>query len=72
MLSNRITANKREENPDIHANNKTVNVIKLFHPDEFDIVDFKNLADEDTAIFPHTMYRHVGERFPLYRNSADT
>jgi hypothetical protein len=65
MLSNRITANKREENPDIHANNKTVNVIKLFQPDEFDIVDFINLADEDTAIFPRTMYRHVGERFPL-------
>lgn len=40
MLSNRITANKREENPEIHANNKTVNVIKLFHPDEFDIDDF--------------------------------
>lgn len=59
MLSNRITANKREENPDIHANNKTVNVIKLFHPDEFDIDNFIYCTDE-TAIFPRTMYRHVG------------
>jgi hypothetical protein len=71
MLSNRITANKRDENPDIHANNKTVNVIKLFHPDEFDIDDFINLADDNTAIFPRTMYGHVGERFPLQRNSRD-
>jgi hypothetical protein len=65
MLSNRITANKREENPDIHANNKTVNVIKLFHPDEFDIDDFIYLAEDDTAIFPYTRHRHVGGRFPL-------
>jgi hypothetical protein len=65
MLSNRITANKRDVNPDIHANNKTVNVIKLFHPDEFDIDDFIYLADDDTAIVPYTMYRHVRGQFPL-------
>ena len=59
MLSNRITANNRDENPDIHANNKTVNVIKLFQPDELDIDVFMYLAEDDTAIFLPTMYRHV-------------
>jgi hypothetical protein len=59
MLSNRITANNRDENPDIHANNKTVNVIKLFHPDEFDIEVFTYLEEDDTAILPQTKYRHV-------------
>jgi hypothetical protein len=65
MLSNRITANKRDENPDIQANNKTVNVIKLFHPDEFVIDVFIYLAEDDTAIFLQTIYRHVSGLLPL-------
>jgi hypothetical protein len=65
MLSNRITANKRDENPDIHANNKTVNVIKLFHPDEFVIDVFIYLAEDDTAIFSQTIYRRVSGLLPL-------
>lgn len=32
MLSKRITAKSRDENPDIHANNNTANVIKLLQP----------------------------------------
>jgi hypothetical protein len=66
MLSNRITANKRDENPDIHANNKTVNVIKLFHPDEFVIDVFIYLAEDDTTIFNKLyIYRHVFGILPL-------
>jgi len=33
MLSNRITANRREANPESQASIKTVIVIKLFHPE---------------------------------------
>lgn len=32
MLSKRITANRRDENPDSQANTNTANVIRLLHP----------------------------------------
>lgn len=44
ILSNLMTANKREANPQTHANNKTVKTIKLFHPeneDEFFFISLK-------------------------------
>lgn len=32
MLSNRMTANSRAENPDTHARKRMANVMRLFHP----------------------------------------
>lgn len=32
MLSNRMTANSRAENPDTHAKKRMANVMRLFHP----------------------------------------
>lgn len=32
MLSKRMTANRRDENPEIHASKSTANVIKLLQP----------------------------------------
>lgn len=32
ILSNRMTANNRDANPDIHASIRTANVIKLLQP----------------------------------------
>lgn len=40
MLSNLITAKSLEANPDTQANNKTVNVIKLFQPAGLENNDF--------------------------------
>lgn len=38
ILSKRITANRREANPEIHANSNTANVIKLLQPAVFLLV----------------------------------
>lgn len=40
MLSNLITAKSLDANPETHANNKTVNVIKLFQPAGLESKDF--------------------------------
>lgn len=39
MLSNRITANSLDENPDIHANNNIANVINELHPAVFRLIN---------------------------------
>lgn len=38
ILSNRMTANKRDANPDIHASIKTAKVIKLLQPAAFRLI----------------------------------
>lgn len=38
MLSNRMTANSRDENPDSQANRSTANVIKLLQPAVFALI----------------------------------
>lgn len=39
ILSNRMTANKRDANPDIHASINTANVIKLLQPADFRLIN---------------------------------
>lgn len=38
ILSNRITANRRDANPEIHANINTAKVIKLLQPAAFRLI----------------------------------
>lgn len=63
MLSNRITAKRRELNPTSHANDSVTNDIRLFQPPGLNIEDPMSVLMPASAMF--VVLAHVSINEPI-------